>query len=57
MPVEQATREAARYLFEHHPREEDLGGGAHGVFDYEREDRILDAWQAAIGAAREALDV
>jgi nucleoside-diphosphate-sugar epimerase len=57
VPVEQATREAARYLFEHPPREEDLGGGAHGVFDYEREDHILEAWQAAIGAAREALDV
>jgi nucleoside-diphosphate-sugar epimerase len=55
VPVEEATRLTARYLFEHHPAEEDLGGGAHGVFDYEREDRILAAWQSAIGSAREAL--
>ena len=57
VPVEEATRTTARYLFEHHPGEEDLGGGAHGTFDYEREDRILEVWQAAIGSAREALDV
>lgn len=55
VPVEEATRITARYLFEHHPAEEDLGGGAHGVFDYAREDRILEAWQAALGSAREAL--
>ena len=56
VPVEQATRETARFLFANQPNEDDLGGGAHGTFDYEREDRIQEAWQAAIDSVRAALD-
>ena len=54
VPVEEATRITARWLAEHPPKEEDLSAGAAGVFDYEREDRLLAAWRDAL-AGLEAL--
>lgn len=44
-PVEEATRRTARWLAEHPPRPEDLGGAGAGVFDYPREDRIVAEWR------------
>ena len=45
--VEPATRVTARWFAEHGPDEAELRRSGHGVFDYEREDRILAAWTEA----------
>ena len=45
--VEPATRFTARWFAEHGQDEAELRRSGHGVFDYEREDRILAAWTEA----------
>jgi nucleoside-diphosphate-sugar epimerase len=51
--VETATRLTARWLAANPPRPEDLREGGSGVFDYEREDRIVAAWRQASAAMEE----
>ncbi len=45
--VEEATRLTARWLAENPPRPEDVGLAGAGMFDYDREDRIVAAWRRA----------
>ncbi len=46
--VEAATRLTARWLAEHHPP--DMSPAFAGSFDYDAEERIIEAWEAATAA-------
>lgn len=53
--VAEATRITARWLAANPPAEGDVTPGATGRFDYAREERILEAWRAALAQAQHAL--
>jgi nucleoside-diphosphate-sugar epimerase len=46
VPVEEATRRTVRWLIEHQPGPEDLSAFGPHIFDYEREDEIMDRYLA-----------